>query len=187
MSLGLEVVTVYEVRQSAWKGAHRKALTQVYKDARAGRFQILLCWALDRLSREGVAATLEIINRLAQYKVKVWSLHESWTQVEGPLQELLLSIVAWIARMESERRSERTKAGLERAKAAGKRLGRPRVSERPEFEQRFTKVVERIGPGGLSRRQDRLEWLGAGFDPEAFDFEQVNHQLARLRYSSRYG
>ncbi len=125
VSLGLEVVTVYEVRQSAWKGAHRKALTEVYKDARAGRFQILLCWALDRLSREGVAATLEIINRLAQYKVKVWSLHESWTQVEGPLQELLLSIVAWIARMESERRSERTKAGLERAKAAGKRLGRP--------------------------------------------------------------
>ncbi len=113
--LGLEVVYVYEVRESAWKGAHRKALTEVYKDARAGRFQILLCWALDRLSREGVAATLEIINRLAQYKVKVWSLHESWTQVEGPLQELLLSIVAWIARMESERRSERTKVGLERA------------------------------------------------------------------------
>ncbi len=123
--LGLDVVNLYEVRESAWKGTHRKALTEVYKDARAGRFQILLCWALDRLSREGVAATLEIINRLAQYKVKVWSLHESWTQVEGPLQELLLSIVAWIARMESERRSERTKAGLERAKAAGKRLGRP--------------------------------------------------------------
>ncbi len=36
VSLGLEVVTVYEVRQSAWKGAHRKALTEVYKDARAG-------------------------------------------------------------------------------------------------------------------------------------------------------
>ena len=77
VSLGLEVVTVYEVRQSAWKGAHRKALTEVYKDARAGRFQILLCWALDRLSREGVAATLEIINRLAQYKVRVWSLQEA--------------------------------------------------------------------------------------------------------------
>ncbi len=49
--------------------------------------------------------------------------------MEGPLQELLLSIVAWIARMESERRSERTKAGLERAKAAGKRLGRPAGSK----------------------------------------------------------
>jgi len=122
---GLELVNVYEVRESAWKSAHRKALTEVYTDARAGRLQILLCWALDRLSREGVAATLEIINRLAEYKVKVWSLHESWTQVEGRLQELLLSIVAWIARMESERRSERNKAGLDRAKAAGKRLDRP--------------------------------------------------------------
>jgi DNA invertase Pin-like site-specific DNA recombinase len=42
------------------------------------------------------------------------------------MQELLLlSIVAWVARMESNRRSERTKAGLARAVAEGKRLGRP--------------------------------------------------------------
>jgi DNA invertase Pin-like site-specific DNA recombinase len=41
------------------------------------------------------------------------------------MQELLLSIVAWVARMESNRRSERTKAGLARAVSEGKRLGRP--------------------------------------------------------------
>ena len=27
---------------------------------------------------------------------------------------------------------------------------------------------------------DRLEWLGEGFEPEAFDLEQINHKLARL-------
>ena len=64
---GFEVVNVYTVQESAWKGAHQKALTQVYQDARAGRFQILLVWALDRLSREGVAATLEIIERLGRW------------------------------------------------------------------------------------------------------------------------
>ena len=116
---------VYTVQESAWKGAHQRALTPLYQDARAGRFQVLLVWALDRLSREGVAATLEIIERLGRYKVKVLSLQESWTEVEGPMQELLLSIVAWVARMESNRRSERTKAGLARAVAEGKRLGRP--------------------------------------------------------------
>ena len=52
--------------------------------------------------------------------------------------------------------------GMERARQQGKRIGRPRVSERPEFEQRFTKVVERIGPGGLSRRQAARE-LGIGY------------------------
>ena len=53
-------------------------------------------------------------------------------------------------------------AGMERARQQGKRIGRPRVSERPEFEQRFTAVVERIGPGGLSLRQ-AAEELGIGF------------------------
>jgi DNA invertase Pin-like site-specific DNA recombinase len=126
---GFEVVKVYQVQESAWKGAHQKALTQVYQDARTGRFQILLVWALDRLSREGVAATLEIIGRLGRYGVKVLSLQESWTEAEGPMQELLLSILAWVARMESNRRSERTKAGLARAVSEGNRLGRPTGSK----------------------------------------------------------
>ena len=60
--------------------------------------------------------------------MKVISFQESWTEVDGPLRELLLSIVAWIARMESDRRSERTKAGLNRAVAEGKTLGRPKGS-----------------------------------------------------------
>ena len=53
-------------------------------------------------------------------------------------------------------------AGMEKARQQGKRIGRPRVSERPEFEAQFTAVVERIGLGGLSRRQAARE-LGIGF------------------------
>ena len=53
-------------------------------------------------------------------------------------------------------------AGMERARHQGKRIGRPRVSERPEFENQFAAVVERIGPGGLSRRQAARE-LGIGY------------------------
>jgi transposase len=53
-------------------------------------------------------------------------------------------------------------AGMERARQQGKRIGRPQVGERPEFEQRFTAVVERIGPGGLSQRQAARE-LGIGY------------------------
>ena len=53
-------------------------------------------------------------------------------------------------------------AGMERARQQGKRIGRPRVSERPEFEHRFAAVAERIGPGGLSRRQAARE-LGIGY------------------------
>ncbi len=122
---GLEVVTTYRFQESAWKGAHQKQLIQVYQDARAGKFQVLLGWALDRLSREGPLGTLEIVHRLGQSGVQVWSLQEPWTEAGGELLDLLLAIAGWVARMESNRRSERTKAGLQRAVNQGKRLGRP--------------------------------------------------------------
>ena len=122
---GLEVVVTYEFQESAWKGAHLKQLSQVYRDARTGKYQVLLVWALDRLSREGPLATLEIVHRLGQSGVQVWSYQEPWTEAGGELLDLLLAIAGWVARMESSRRSERTKAGLARAVAQGKRLGRP--------------------------------------------------------------
>ncbi len=122
----LQVARVYRVQESAWRGAHRKALSEVYADARAGHFEILLVWALDRLSREGPQAILETVSRLGRSGVKVWSLQEAWTEASGEAQELLLSIAGWGARMESNRRSERTKAGLERRRAEGKPIGRPR-------------------------------------------------------------
>ena len=122
---GHEVVKVYEVQESAWRGAHQKALSQVFEDARLGRFDVLLVWALDRLSREGPLATLEIVHRLLKARVQVWSLQEPWLEVGGEMVDLLLALTGWVARYESNRRSERTKAGLGRAVAAGKRLGRP--------------------------------------------------------------
>ena len=44
----------------------------------------------------------------------------------------------------------------------GKRIGRPRVTEREGFPQQFAAVVERIGSGGLSLRQAAKE-LNIGF------------------------
>ena len=122
---GLEVVQVYQITESGWKGAHQKALSEVYADARLGRFDVLLCWSLDRLSREGPAATLEIVHRLLKAKVQVLSYQEPWLEVGGEMVDLLLAVTGWVARFESKRRSERTLAGLARARAEGKRIGRP--------------------------------------------------------------
>ena len=54
------------------------------------------------------------------------------------------------------------KAGMERARQQGRRIGRPKVTERPLFLQRFASVVDRIGPTGLSRRQAAKE-LAIGY------------------------
>jgi transposase len=53
-------------------------------------------------------------------------------------------------------------AGMEQAREQGKRIGRPKVTERPLFPQRFASVVDRIGPTGLSRRQAAKE-LAIGY------------------------
>ena len=120
-----EVVAIYQEEESAWRSGHQRELTRLVSDARKRKFRVVLVWALDRLSREGSAAILGIVSKLSRHGVKVLSYQESWTEAPGELGELLFAIAGWVARMESQRRSERTKAGLARAKAQGKRLGRP--------------------------------------------------------------
>lgn len=125
-SRGWGIPTAYEETDSAWRAGQQKVLASLLEDARKQKFDTLLVWALDRLSREGSLAILSLINRLKTFGVKVISFQESWTEAPGELAEVLYAIAGWVARMESQRRSERTKAGLERVRATGKRLGRPK-------------------------------------------------------------
>ncbi len=122
---GFEVVEVYSEEESAWRNGHQRELANLIADAGKRRFQVVLVWALDRLSREGALAILILVQKLSVYGVKVLSYQESWTEAPGELAELLYALTGWVARMESQRRSERTKAGLARVKAQGRRLGRP--------------------------------------------------------------
>jgi DNA invertase Pin-like site-specific DNA recombinase len=122
---GYEVVSIYQEEESAWKAGHQRELANLVTDARRRKFQAVLVWALDRLSREGALAILSLVQKLSACGVKVLSYQESWTEAPGELAELLYALTGWVARMESQRRSERTKAGLARVKAQGRRLGRP--------------------------------------------------------------
>ncbi len=133
-----QVVKVYQEEESAWRAGHQRELAQLVADARRRRFRVVLVWALDRLSREGSAAVLGIVSKLSRYDVKVLSYQESWTEAPGELGELLFAIAGWVARMESQRRSERTKAGLARARSQGKRLGRPPGSKDKRKRRRST-------------------------------------------------
>lgn len=121
----LILVEIYQEQESAWRSGHQRELSRLVDDARRRKFDIVLVWALDRLSREGPLAILTLVNRLKICGVKVISYQESWTEAPGELGELLYALSGWVARMESQRRSERTKVGLARLVARGKRLGRP--------------------------------------------------------------
>lgn len=129
---------VYKETESAWKAGHQRVLASLLEDARKQKFDTLLVWALDRLSREGSLAILSLIHRLKTFGVKVISFQESWTEVPGELADILYAIAGWVARMESQRRSERTKAGLTRIVAQGKKIGRPPGSKDKRKRKRRT-------------------------------------------------
>jgi DNA invertase Pin-like site-specific DNA recombinase len=77
--------------------------------------------------REGVAQTFEHIKPLLGYGVQYISYTEAHFRTTGPAGELMIAIAAWIAQQERIRLSERTKAGLEKARKQGPIGGRPRV------------------------------------------------------------
>lgn len=124
-----ELVEVYQESESAWRSGHQRELSRLFDDLKRRKADICLVWALDRLTREGIAKIFELINRFKMYGVQVISLQEPWTEQSGPMADLLYAITAWVAEFESRRRSERTLAGLARALQEGKKLGRPKGSK----------------------------------------------------------
>jgi len=120
---GFEVVKVYEEQASAVK--HRPQYEQMLKDARRGRFDTLVVWALDRFGRSMVGNLTDVLE-LDRIGTKVVSVRESWLDTSGPVRNLLVAIFSWVAEQERSRLVERTKAGMAAARRRGSRIGRPR-------------------------------------------------------------
>jgi DNA invertase Pin-like site-specific DNA recombinase len=106
------------------KHANRAAVQKLFEDASRRKINMVLVWALDRFTREGVAETFLHIKRLLEYGAQFDSLTEPHFRTTGMAGELMIAIAAWIAKQERARISERTKAGLATARAKGKQLGR---------------------------------------------------------------
>jgi DNA invertase Pin-like site-specific DNA recombinase len=106
----------------------REQFQAMFLDASQRKFDVLLFWALDRLSREGVLETLQHLNRLTSYGVGYRSFTEQYFDSCGIFRDAVIAIIATVAKQERVRLSQRVKAGLETARAKGKRLGRPQVA-----------------------------------------------------------
>lgn len=106
--------------------ADRVQFQKMLSDASQRRFDVLLFWSLDRLSREGALETLQHLQRLTNYGVAWRSFTEPYFDSCGIFKDAIIAIVATLAKQERVRISERTRAGLARVKASGKALGRPR-------------------------------------------------------------
>jgi DNA invertase Pin-like site-specific DNA recombinase len=123
---GWQVVREYVDTESGSK-ANRPEFLQMFTDAKAEQFDLLLFWALDRLTREGVLPTLRYLEQLTDHGVAWRSFTEAFFDSCGPFRDAVIAIMATLAKQERIKRAERTKAGLARVKAAGRVLGRPRA------------------------------------------------------------
>ena len=140
---------------------HRTAWRRILEDASKRRIDLLLVWRMDRAFRSvlDAATTLE---RLRAWGVGLRSYSEPWLDTTSPFGEALYYITAAYAQLERGILRERVKAGMDRARKQGKRIGRPRVTDRKGFKHRFGAILERLRRGEISRRRAANE-LGIGY------------------------
>lgn len=118
--------------------ADREQLNKLLNDAAKRRFDVVLVWALDRLSRQGAFATLAYLQQLANVGVKFVSYSEPYISTIGPLGDGIVALLGCIAKMEKDRLRERTLAGLAKAKSQGRVGGRRQVISAAERERLMT-------------------------------------------------
>jgi DNA invertase Pin-like site-specific DNA recombinase len=137
------------IDKASGKRSDREQFQKMFDAASRREFDVVLFWALDRFSREGVVETLNHLQRLSSHGVNYRSFTEQYLDSTGIFKEAVIGILAAVAKQERVRRSERTLAGLERARAAGRVGGRPKAEDDPKTFRDVHKLREQ----GSSIRQ----------------------------------
>ena len=104
----------------------RPALDALVRDAKRRKFDVLVCWRLDRLGRN-LRHLILLLDELTALGVGFVTLGEG-IDTTSPTGRLVLHVLGAISEFERERIRERVLAGLQRARTQGTRLGRPKVA-----------------------------------------------------------
>lgn len=125
---GWEVVAIYRETGSAFQHADQKELRRMIEDARHGMFSCVIVKELSRLTRQGPFHQILIVRQLVEAGAEVKSYSEAWLEqgTTPMMREWLIGFVGYLNNEASQKTSERTKAGMQRAAVEGKHIGRPR-------------------------------------------------------------
>jgi DNA invertase Pin-like site-specific DNA recombinase len=140
---GWSITAEYTDKETGSTG-DRPQFQEMFQAASRRKFDVLLFWSLDRLSREGVLETLQHLNRLTSYGVNYRSFTEQYFDSCGIFKDAVIGILATVAKQERVRISERVKAGIAHRKAQGKKFG-GRTAKRLDMAE-----VTRMREGGAS-------------------------------------
>ena len=120
---GLDVFKVYEDNGVSGTKETRPALNELMNDAKKKMFDIVLVWRFDRFAR----STKHLVTALHEFRhlgIDFISFQEN-IDTSSPLGEAIFTIISAMSTLERDIIAERVKGGLRKAKAKGKRLGRP--------------------------------------------------------------
>jgi DNA invertase Pin-like site-specific DNA recombinase len=118
---GYQIEQEYTDRISGTK-ARRPGLDELMRDARRGRFDVVLVWASDRIARS-VKHFLDVLDELNRLNIEYVSFREN-IDTGGPLGRAIVIIVGAVAELERNLIVERVRAGMRRARLEGRHIGR---------------------------------------------------------------
>ena len=121
---GLDVFKVYEDNGVSGTKETRPALNELMDHAKKKRFDMVLVWRFDRFAR----STKHLVTALHEFRhlgIDFISFQEN-IDTSSPLGEAIFTIISAMSKLERDIIAERVKGGLRKAKANGKKLGRPK-------------------------------------------------------------
>ncbi len=149
---GLTEVAEYTDEASATDLRGRVQWRRLLDDCAKRKVDLVLVWRLDRAFRSVLDAA-QTLERLRAWGVGLRSYQEPWLDTTSPFGEALYYITVAYAQLERGILRERVKAGMNRAKREGKHVGRPPVTARPGFAERWASVRAELEAGRISRSE----------------------------------
>jgi len=147
-----DIVAEYVDMASATDLTHRAAWQRLLDDARHRQLDMVIVWRMDRAFRSVLHAA-QTLEAFKGWGIGLKSYQEAWLDTTTPMGEMLYYITIAYAQLEKNLIGERVKAGLDRAKAEGKRLGKPPIETQAAKWKAACQAVRAVESGRLSYRK----------------------------------
>ena len=150
---GLNIFNIYKDSGVSGTKETRPALGELKNDAKKRKFDMVLVWRFDRFAR----STKHLVTALHEFRhlgIDFISFQEN-IDTSSPLGEAIFTIISAMSKLERDIIAERVKGGLRKAKANGKKLGRPKnivdTEKVIEYRKQNKSIRQIASELGLSR------------------------------------
>lgn len=169
---GWNVVNEYvDAGISGTKGRQgRPQFDALLKDAARGKFDVIAAWSVDRLGRS-LQDLVGFLAEIEALKIDLF-LHQQALDTGTPAGRAMFGMLSIFGEFEAAMIRDRVNAGLDRARAAGKRLGRPPISE-----EKIQKIIAARETGLGMKRVAKEVGVGVGTVKRVLD-ERMSQKIA---------